>query len=214
MPIIFGGSKKHICTQKDFVGDSLFEDRVREGNHRSEYEFDWSFIGSITSPDRRSAVEILESVERENVSNSHMVISRPNFKSAESAAVPYDKYMQIVTRSKINISLNGYGLWCTRDGELFAIRSFCLRQSHPCLSVNALTPKNDKHWVVFANDDLRDKLYYFIRNDNERESIRRCGFDYFKGLLEGDCAKHYAGRIVHFFNTGAVAQFAGIALGD
>jgi len=209
-PLLLGGSDKHITLGKDFEGHYLFE-RNLCFSEQEVYKYNWMFLGSITSRDREEATKVLDDLAK-NDDNVFYKIARPGFESAKSAAVPIDDYLNKLKETKVNLSLNGNGVWTLKDGECLARGAFVLRQYHPMLSINKLSPKDGKHWVVFENEDLKEKLEYYINNDLEREKIRKEGFEYFKKMINGGYSEVYMTGIKHFFETGSIEKLEGVIL--
>lgn len=197
-PLLLGGSRLHITIQDDFEGDALFS-TVLKSNPTPTYQYDWSFVGSPTSDDRAAAFEILtpyESRER------FFTISKPGHASASVATVPMDEMLRISRASKVCLSLNGRGPWCLKDGELLAANCMVLRQHHPVLTLNPLTPRDGVHWAVAKTEDLVGTIESLLADDGRRKRIRRAGFEMFSDvLLRNRWSNVYAERLEVFLAT-------------
>ena len=197
-PLLLGGSRFHITIQDDYDGDALFS-RVLSPNPSPAYRYDWSFVGSPTSDDRAAAFEVLtpyESRER------FFTISKPGHASASVATVPMDEMLRISRASKMCLSLNGRGPWCLKDGELLAADCMVLRQHHPVLTLNPLTPRDGEHWAVAKTEDLISTIESLLADDERRERIRRAGFEMFSDvLLRNRWSNVYAERLVEFLKS-------------
>lgn len=122
--------------------------------------------------------------------------------NADNKLVPYDKYLRLSRETKVNISLNGLGMWCYKDAEMFAYNCFCLRESHKNLNINPLSPTDGKHWVVFDGfDDLVAKIKYYTKHNKEREKINDAGHNYFKDGISGGWAKVYTEKLRDYLKT-------------
>ncbi len=181
-PLLLGGSRFHITVQEDFSGDALFS-RVLKENRSPAYEYDWSFVGAPTSDDRAAAFEVLRPFESRR---RFFTVSQPGHVDASVATVPQAEYLRISRSSKICLSLNGRGPWCLKDGELFAADCLVLRQWHPVLRLNPLTPWDGDHWVVSKTEDLVGTIESLLADDERRERIRRAGHQMFKEVLTGN----------------------------
>jgi hypothetical protein len=200
MPLLLGGSRFHITTQKDYQGDSLFRN-VFKSNDASNFAYDWSWIGGGTSKDRVAAFSVLDSLRTDR---SFCRISTPGHPDASLASVAYPEYIAISRNSKVCISLNGNGPWCLKDGEMFASHCFVLRQRHPVLFLNPLTPRSGVHWAIANTHELPKAIEYYLCNHAERERIRQEGHAYFRQVLfEGRWAATYIQAIEQFLKTGA-----------
>ncbi len=197
-PLLLGGSRFHITVQDDFEGDALFS-RMLTPNPSPKYEYDWSFVGSPTSDDRAAAFEALTPYE---LRKRFFTISQPGHASASVATVPMDEMLRISRASKVCLSLNGRGPWCLKDGELFAADCMVLRQHHPVLTLNPLTPRDGQHWAVAKTEDLVGTIESLLADDDRRERIRRAGFEMFSEvLLRNRWSNVYAGRLAEFVRT-------------
>jgi hypothetical protein len=210
-PLLLGGSDKHVTLGKDYKGDYLFEKNLSFETN-PEYVWDWMFIGSMTSEDRREAVNILKNFNKRY--KGFLTVSDPDFPSAKVATVPIDEYLNMIKRTKVNISLNGNGIWTLKDGECFCRGCFVLRQYHKFIDINRLSPVDGKHWIVFKNNELTEKLIYYIENDKERETIRENGYLYLKNMINRGFAREYIRGITDFFehNNGDSEKLAGLML--
>ena len=195
LPMLLGGSRFHITNQQDYAGENLYR-RIMRTNENPTYEFDWSWIGSVTSQDRRAAQPYLEKMDQRN---ARLVWTQAGQVDTKYATVPYDEYMEINRRSRMIISLNGYGPWCLKDGEIFANHGFCLRQHHPTLLLNPLSPKDGIHWAIFETERIAEAVDYYLHHDAEREQIRDHGFAYLQSVLfDSYYADYYAPRLAAF----------------
>lgn len=198
MPMLLGGSRFHITLQNDYDGDKLFSKNLNS-NKVIPYKYDWSWIGGETSEDRKT---ILKMISRFDRYSRYFSITNTGHPDANKASVPFNQYINISRVSKICLSLNGAGLWCLKDGELFSNNCFVMRQNHPSINLNPLSPKNGIHWILFDNNDIINKFTYYIENNNEREQIRMNGFQYFnEGIVNKKWAKFYLSHLLNYLKT-------------
>ncbi len=197
-PLLLGGSRFHITTQDDFEGDVLFS-RMLQPDALPAHEYDWSFVGAPTSDDRAAAFEVLTPYQSRK---RFFTISQPGHASASVATVPMDEMLRISRASKVCLSLNGRGPWCLKDGELFAANCLVLRQDHPVLKLNPLTPRDGLHWAVAKTEDLIGTIESLLADDERRERIRRAGFEMFSDvLLRNRWSNVYGERLAEFVKT-------------
>jgi hypothetical protein len=198
VPMWLGGSRFHITSQTDFVGDALFRNLLVP-NPSPEYKYNWMWVGNENSPDRIAAAKIMKDVDQ---TDAFVVWTKPCYDDVRLAALPRAQYLNVMRLSRICLSLNGHGPWCLRDGELISSHAFCLRQAHPILTFNPLSPQHGKHWFVFKTPDLGDAIKYFLANPREREQIRDHGFEYFRSVLEQNLyAREYGSRLAAFLQN-------------
>jgi hypothetical protein len=77
-----------------------------------------------------------------------------------------------------------------------------LRQHHKNLELNPFSPKDGVEWVVFKNDEVKDKIDYYVNNDAERERINDAGHEYFKWAIDGGWATTYGKMFLDYLNGG------------
>jgi hypothetical protein len=208
-PLLLGGSRFHITIQDDFDGDALFR-RTLVGDPPPPPEYDWSFVGSPTSDDRAAAFEVLRDY---TARRRFFTISEPGHASASVATVPMPEMLRISRASKVCLSLNGRGPWCLKDGELFAAGCMVLRQAHPVLTLNPLTPKAGVHWAVADTADLPEAIESLLADDARRESIRRAGHGMFADvLLRNAWSTVYVDRLVAFLQSQSKAAWGKFAV--
>jgi hypothetical protein len=70
-----------------------------------------------------------------------------------------------------------------KDGELFASDCLILRQDHPTINLNPLTPRDGRHWVVFKTEALATTIDALLADAPRRDAIRRAGHDLFRQVL-------------------------------
>ncbi len=207
-PLLLGGSRFHISAQQEFQGDALFS-RTLAPNPHPEFKYDFSCIGSITSPDREAAFATLEQSPRKN---RYIKISTPGHQDAASATVPLLEYLLISRQSRINISLNGRGPWCLKDGELLANQCFILRQWHPSIVLNPLTPRDGQHWRIFRTETLLDTIEACLADAEECKKIATAGHRLLRTVTH-DClwSHQYATALTNFRCTGQKSAFGELA---
>jgi len=199
LPLLPGGSRFHITALKDHEGDGLFRTMFND-NPLPDYVYDWSWIGGGTSEDRQAAFALFESVENEKC---FCRMTQPGHSDAALANVPYADYIRISRQSRICLSLNGNGPWCLKDGEMFANHCFVLRQHHPALFVNPLSPTDGIHWKVSSTQELPSAIEYYLRHEEEREQIRDQGHSYLREVVfEAKWALAYLQRIDQYLVSG------------
>jgi hypothetical protein len=195
MPMLLGGSRFHITKQEDFEGDALFRRRLAP-NPVPDYAYDWSWIGGETSPDRTRAMQVMATLDQ---SRAFVAWTQLGHHDARAATVKFDQYLDTMRRSHLCLSLNGNGPWCLKDGELFAHDAFCLRQDHPSLTLNPLSPHAGREIGVFKTEDLAAAIAYYLAETSEREAICTRGAAYLRAILhEHLYARVYAPRLEEF----------------
>ena len=210
VPMWLGGSRLHITSQTDFVGDGLFRKQLA-ANPSPAYKYNWMWVGTENTPDRAAAAKIMAGVDQ---TDAFVLWTKPCYDDVRQAAIPRDEFLKIMSRSRICLSLNGHGPWCLRDGELFSSHAFCLRQAHPILTINPLSPRHGKQWFLFNTPDLGDALEYFLANPREREQIRDNGFEYFRSVLEGNLySQEYGSRLAAFVRHPKKQVWGSLAIG-
>lgn len=210
VPMWLGGSQLHITGRMDFEGADLFRYRLAS-NPNPEYKYNWMWVGTDNSPDRIAAAKIMQGLDQ---TKAFVVWTRFCYDDARSAAVTRDEYLKTLRLSRICLSLNGHGPWCLRDGELFSSHAFCLRQAHPVLTINPLSPRHGKHWFIFNTPDLGDAIEYFLANPREREQICDHGFEYFRSVLEGNLySQEYGSRLAAFVRHPTKQVWGPLAIG-
>ncbi|PNX50413.1 MAG: hypothetical protein BV458_13260 [Thermoplasmata archaeon M9B2D] len=213
----FTGSKMNI--NYPFNDTSTFFRKNWQENAK-HYERDWCFIATESCENRTVVKKILEqrntgflSVSKpylNDIEENGGIQKRMYHIHADNKAVPYDEFLKISKSSKVNISCNGLGMWCFKDAEMLAYNCFVLRQYHRNLNINPLSPVDGKHWVTFKNDELEDKLDYYIKNDAERERINDTGHTYFKDAITQKWSQAYLDALLLFENTGDTKSFGGL----
>jgi len=138
--------------------------------------------------------------------NDDIVEHRQNI-HADNKTVPYGAFRAFHRESKVNISCRGISKWNYMDGEYFTWNCFNLRQYHEDLSYNPYSPVDGVHWVTFHEDNLMEKLGYYIQHDDERERINDAGYEYFKEGISGGWAKHYTDMFLAYLNSGSPHVF-------
>jgi hypothetical protein len=179
MPMLLGGSRYHITLTGDFAGDNLFRNVFRS-NRAPRFKYDWSYIGSPTSDDRAAALAILKDIR---TSRGLLTESTPGHADAAVATVPYGQYIRISRSSRIGISLNGRGPWCLKDGELLANNCLVMRQWHPTIELNPLSPRDGVHWVVFKTEAIGATIESLLADPALCKMIRNAGHDLLRQVL-------------------------------
>ena len=206
-PLLLGGSRFHITVQEDFGGENLFS-RTLNPNHSPAFEYDFSCIGAITSPDRGVAFDLLEKSPREK---KFLTVSKPGHADAAAATVPLGEYLRISRASRICLSLNGRGPWCLKDGELLANECFILRQWHPSIGLNPLTPRDGVHWRIFRTENPLETIEQCLREPEECRKIAAAGHAMFReAMVKSLWAKEYAGRLAEFLRSGKKSAWGGL----
>ncbi|CAN5608034.1 hypothetical protein BH10PLA1_BH10PLA1_00630 [soil metagenome] len=208
-PLLLGGSRFHITVQDDFAGDALFS-RLLQPNPSPMYEYDWSFVGAPTSDDRAAAFDVLKPFESRR---RFFTVSQPGHADASVATVPHGEYLRISRASKVCLSLNGRGPWCLKDGELLSADCLVLRQWHPVLTLNPLTPRDGEHWVVSKTEDLVGTIESLLADDVRRERIRSAGHQMFADvLLRSRWADVYVASLLSFLKTRDKKSWGALAI--
>jgi len=207
-PLLLGGSAQYLCRPGNDEENLFCRNLIQ---NPKQYLYDYSFFGAGSYPDRDNALSILDSSkDRLSHLRGYVQVTRSGHLDARiDADIPYQKLMQLMRWTRVNISLNGFGVWCLKDGELFSRNCFNLRQYHEVLFLNPLSPKDGIHWVVFKNEELEEKILYYVNNPLERETINDAGFRYFARGINGDWATYYVDRLLAYVQSGRRS-----ALGD
>jgi hypothetical protein len=178
---------------------NTFFDHIYSTN--ASYEYDCSIVNG-SNPHRNWIFPIVNQFKHYSKQSD----ARSRLSIAET--------MDIHQKSKINISMNGQGWWCLKDCELLTHNCFDLRQKHPIIDINPLSPKNEKHWVIFENtpEDLKNKIEYYLQNDDERERIRHDGHQFIKECIHTLYSQMYGNAILDFVKTGSINAFGKLAV--
>lgn len=131
---------------------------------------------------------------------------------ADNKTVPYRRFKAFHQESKVNISCRGISKWNYNDAEYFAWNCFNLRQYHEDLHYNPYSPVDGLHWVTFNEDDLIDKLKYYVQHNDERERINNAAHEYFKEGISGGWAKVYTDMFLSYLNTGKYEVFGRVLI--
>lgn len=218
-PMLLGGSAFNIYFP-DKDGDYLFSKNLVK--NPKDYKHDWAWIGYRSSQDRKDVfAQLSKIVQPMAVKKTYgkyvfVVTKRVSAKgqdARENMDFNIDDMLNIFRETKVNIACNGNGVWCLKEGELLSRNCFTLRQHHPHLFLNPLTPKNGKHWVVFKTSDLLNKIKYYLENEQERERINDAGFEYFKNGIMGGWAKYYTDKFIDFLRHGRREVFGDLLWG-
>jgi glycosyltransferase involved in cell wall biosynthesis len=136
----------------------------------------WSKIG-MTKPNNEFKYDIFFSGQQSSESRNELVnfIKKQNFNFygvVENSKLPYEKYLETIYNSSINLALEGKGEFTFRHLEILASCSFMICQS----SINQLElplPLIDgKHFVSFDNkNDLLEKIIFYLKNMELRNEI-------------------------------------------
>lgn len=106
--------------------------------------------------------------------------------------VRFSRSLLEVAQSKICIDLPGLGDFCFRLVDYLAVGACIIGPRH---RTTLHVPLEDRKHIVYTKDDLSDLVTlcsYYLKNDNERERIRRNSREYFeKYLHRKQLASHY-----------------------
>lgn len=199
VPLLLGGSAKNIY-YPDNDGDYLFSKCLSRNN--STYKYDWSWIGYPSSYGRKMVFKYLDEWDYGGA-YFYKVTTHIKAKKSDTrvnADIPINQCMEIFKQSKVNISCNGRDPFCLKDGELLCRNCFVLRQHHPHLDLNPLTPKDGKHWIIFKDTPV-PYIKYFLKNELDREDIADTGYEYFRDGIMGEWARYYVDRFEDFLRT-------------
>ncbi len=125
------------------------------------------FFGAATSdklygPDRLLIQNMIYEMGREELETRFRIVF-------------YYRYVDTLNMSKIAISNNSkYGFMPKKVLEIMACGALLLTDK--CDEFDVMGIEDGKHMVVYKDvDDLRDKIYYYLENDSEREQIAITG---------------------------------------
>jgi len=235
LPLLLGGSAFNIH-RPDYDGDLLFVNNISK--NPKDYQYEWGHVGHRSSPDRKVIEKPLKRFGKEFVFHSNFAAKKlkpihpakspsgthtayllaTSHKGARikdnrtTADIPHAELMELMRRTKVNLSCNGHGVWCLKDGELFSRNCFNLRQYHPELDRNPLTPKDGKHWAVFKTEQVVKQIKYYLHNPEERERINDAGHEYFKEGVSGAWAKAYTDMFIEYLREDDKKVFGGFLL--
>jgi hypothetical protein len=197
-PLLLGGGRRWIGCP-DANTEYLFENQITPPVRGQEFDHDVAFINSVDCMPWRAA--ICDALEKMKPRYNAFFTRGTRHEQSEKATVPLHQSLAIHRKSRINISSNGAGMWCLKDGELFNNGCFILREHHQNLSINPLTPKFGVHWDAFRLDTLQDKVDYWLAHEREMEDIRFAGYSYFRQGIYGAWAETYTNRLVDFLGS-------------
>lgn len=212
IPLLLGGSRFHITDQIDNEGLNIFSGNLDPVGIKDSYQYKWSFINSA-APARKPIISLLNQFKDHFRSGEyHFTVSQGSHSDANIATINYYEALRIHRDSQVNISTNGGAYWCLKDGELFTQASFILRQYHPNLQLNSLTPQDDKEWVIFTENNFIEKLDYYINHPQECKQIARAGYNYWSRGITGIWATTYADKICDYLENKNKDTLSGILI--
>lgn len=135
-------------------------DKIGKTKPNQSTKYDVFFSGKGTSKGR---IELIQFLQNRNF----------NFMGGlESSIMPYEKYLENIYDSSINLAIEGKGEFTFRHLEILASCSFMICDN----SINQIDlplPLLDgKHFISFENkDDLIDKIEFFLKNEKLRFDI-------------------------------------------
>lgn len=212
MPMLLGGSKIYVMAP-DEDGLHTFARTILSRPDYADRQKDLgcSFIGAMTCQARADALTLLVN----QVKGMAYVVAKPGHATADQATVPYDEYIKVSRRSRVCASLNGQGPFCLKDGELFSNACAVLRQDHPALHINSLSPQHRRQWFVAATKDMPDAATELLANPKLCEELAVAGWSYLhSALFERRFANVYAPAVHTFLTTGKRDDCEGILLGS
>ena len=125
----------------------------------NKFKFDVYFSGSLTSKKR---IEIYEFLNDKNL-NIFINLSKQINKK---------EYLKNIYNSRINLALPGHGEFTFRHLEILCNCSFLICDKEINEIELPLPIKDGEHFVTYENEeDLYEKINYFLKNDNLRSEI-------------------------------------------
>ena len=186
VPLLLGGSNDKWVHDLDFREDSdkyLFSKNLKP--NPKNYQYNVAIVNN-SNPNRNNVFAIASRLENSKIINTF------------DNRMDLDSTIEIHRKSKINLSLNGQGYWCLKDGELFSRNCFNMRHSRPMININPLSPQNGRDWIVFEESNCLELIDYYLKNEKERERINDTGHYYFAYCISYLYSKEYGDRIIRF----------------
>ena len=153
-----------------------------------EYIHDVSFIGTDNNPIRRSVLAGLS-----QFSNGFYggLYDRYTGKAIEwdgprHPRLRRSQYIQVTVQSRINLALDGKGQFTFRHLDLWCLGAFMLSTSSIReIQLPGTAPEENVHYVSFKDkDELKEKVQYYLANEQERQKIAEAGKDLFKSIYD------------------------------
>jgi len=153
---------------------------------REKKEFAYDVIGIFRASNyrlRTNAVEIVKSQPWKSLVGMASFRNRPPIpKKIERNKLGYQEHLRLQCISKICLDFPGVGgEWSCRFTEILGMGCFCLRTEH----THACPGEPQNCWGEVKRDlsDLREKIDYYLANDNARNEIARNGMQYYEDFL-------------------------------
>jgi hypothetical protein len=198
VPMLTGGGRSPITSGGPYANLDLLES-ICAPRGNGPYRYDWCWFGHHGQDRSNAALEALCG----NSTWSHYIREQiPGREDHEDPSTWYPDYLNMLRPSRVNLSLTGQGPWHFQDAELLATDNFVLRQAHPGLLLNPLSPKNGVHWALAPSGELSQMMEYYLENETERDRIRAEGHAFLKGVLkEGAWSRVYLARLEEFIRV-------------
>jgi len=173
--VLFGVCNSAVRLAKEYLPDKkcIFWPWSVDTNFFRNYDRDRPidvFFGaavqsSLYGPDRRLIQHMLIEMYKEGLN------VRPR------AKIYFGEYVDLINASKIAISNNSkHGFMPKKVLEIMACGALLLTDR--CEEFDMIGIEDGKHVVIYDDlDDLREKIYYYLKNDSEREEIASEGCD-------------------------------------
>ena len=155
----------------------------------------WSKIGQ-TNPNKNFKYDIFFSGKQSTKYRSDLInfLKDKNYEfygGLDSSRIPYNKFLEAIYDSSINLALEGKGEFTFRHLEILASCSFMICESSINQLELPLPLKDGEHYVSFNNnDDLLEKIAFYLRNEQLRNNIalngRKVLEEYYSPKSHGD----------------------------
>jgi len=159
---------------------------------KKDFEYDVTFIGADTNPLRRQVLLKLEKSSINFHGGLYDHISRLPL-DWEGLGYPMKKmtdYLNMIIKSRINLAMDGKGVFTFRHLELWYTASFMLSSSSILkIQLPGDTPEDGVHFASFKDyDELKEKILFYLSNEKERSKIALAGRKFFQSIY--DFSKH------------------------
>ena len=97
-----------------------------------------------------------------------------------AAKLLHRRYLKTILKGRINLALEGFGEFTYRHLEIWCAGAFMMSTNSLRNLSLPLGARDGVHYVTYDDQrDLKEKLYFYIRNDTHRERIAAAGREMF-----------------------------------
>jgi len=156
-----------------------------------EKDIDVFFSAGNTHPLREDVIRILHELKEEGVNFVGGIDPPPALEGYIKYRLDYKEYQEMLSRSKINITVRGFGYDTVRRWEVMCYSGLVISDSIPLITPY---PFEDRKHIVYWHDikELKDLIHYYLSNHEEASTIGKRGKEH--------CLEHHTttGRAKYF----------------